>query len=150
MTEPEKAQPVQGASRLDGMELMTLKILLPYQVYAEKSGISRIVAETSAGSFGLLPHRLDCVAPLSRGILIYECAADGEILVAVDEGVLVKSGTSVLVSVRRAVGGTDLAGLRAMIAREFRAQDDSEYSLRTAMAKMEMGFLRRFSSLRHG
>lgn len=132
------------------MALMTLKILLPSQVYAHKADVSRIVAETREGSFGLLPHRLDCVAPLSRGILIYETAADGEILVAVDEGVLVKSGSSVLVSVRRAMGGTDLARLRGMIEAEFRAQDESEYAMRTAMAKLEMGFLRRFASLRHG
>ncbi|MEO8053103.1 MAG: F0F1 ATP synthase subunit epsilon, partial [Acidobacteriota bacterium] len=52
--------------------LINLKILLPFQIFAEKSGVSRIVAETSEGSFGLLPHRLDCVAALTPGILIYE------------------------------------------------------------------------------
>ena len=35
---------------------MNLKILL---LFADKTGVSRIVAETSEGSFGLLPHRLD-------------------------------------------------------------------------------------------
>jgi F-type H+-transporting ATPase subunit epsilon len=135
---------------MDTMALMSLKILLPDRVYADKAGISRVVAETLEGSFGLLPHRLDCVAPLSRGILIYESAADGEILVAVDGGVLIKAGSSVLVSVRRAMGGTDLARLHERIEKEFRTQDESEYGMRTAMAKLEMGFLRRFASLRHG
>jgi len=51
---------------------MNLKVLLPFQVFAEKSDVSLIVAETSNGSFGLLPNRLDCVAALSPGILIYE------------------------------------------------------------------------------
>ena len=54
--------------------------------------MSRIVAETREGSFGLLPHRLDCVAALAPGILIYETEAEGEVFVAVDEGVLVKTG----------------------------------------------------------
>jgi F-type H+-transporting ATPase subunit epsilon len=92
--------------------LMKLKILLPFQVFAEKTGVSRIVAETLAGSFGLLPHRLDCVAALAPGILVYETEAEGEVCVAVDEGVLVKTGPDVLVSVRRAIDGADLRQLR--------------------------------------
>jgi len=48
--------------------LMHLKVLLPFQIFAEKTDVSRIVAETREGSFGLLPHRLDCVAALAPGI----------------------------------------------------------------------------------
>jgi len=66
--------------------LMNLKVLLPFQIFAEKTGVSRIVAETRDGSFGLLPHRLDCVAALAPGILIYENEAEGEVYIAVDEG----------------------------------------------------------------
>src|SRR6202453_2690025 len=91
---------------------MHLKVLLPFQIFAEKTGVSRIVAETREGSFGLLPHRRDCVAALTPGILIYETDGEGEVYVAVDEGVLVKTGPDVLVSVRRAIGGTDLSQLR--------------------------------------
>ena len=65
---------------------MKLKVLLPFGVFAEQAGVSRIVAETREGSFGLLPHRLDCVAALAPGILIYETEAEGEVFVAVDEG----------------------------------------------------------------
>jgi F0F1-type ATP synthase epsilon subunit len=82
--------------------LMQLKVLLPSQIFADKTGVSRIVAETREGSFGLLPHRLDCVAALVPGILTYETQTDGEVFVAVDEGILVKTGSDVLVSVRRA------------------------------------------------
>ena len=52
--------------------LMHLKILLPFQVYAELEAVTRIVAETYQGSFGILPHRLDCAAALAPGILTYE------------------------------------------------------------------------------
>ena len=128
--------------------LMNLKVLLPFQIFAEKAGVSRIVAETREGSFGLLPHRLDCVAALVPGILIYETESDGEILVAVDEGVLVKTGPDVLVSVRRALGGTDLGQLRDAVEREFLTLDEQEQSVRTVMAKLETGFLRRFANFR--
>ena len=128
---------------------MNLKILLPFQVFAEKAGVSRIVAETREGSFGLLPHRLDCVAALVPGILIYQTETGAEVLVAVDEGVLVKTGTDVLVSVRRAIGGTDLGQLREAVNKEFLTLDDREQSVRQVVAKLETGFLRRFATLHH-
>lgn len=129
---------------------MNLKVLLPFQVFAEKSGVTRIVAETREGSFGLLPHRLDCVAALVPGILIYQTESGGEVLVAVDEGVLVKTGVDVLVSVRRAIGGTDLGQLHAAVKKEFLTLDENEQSVRTAVAKLETGFLRRFATFQHG
>ena len=129
--------------------LMHLKVLLPFQVFAEKTDVTRIVAETREGSFGLLPHRLDCVAALVPGILIYQTESGGEVLVAVDEGVLVKTGADVLVSVRRAIGGTDLGQLHAAVEKEFMTMDANEQSARQATAKLESGFLRRFATLQH-
>lgn len=129
--------------------LMGLKILLPFQVYAEKAGVLRIVAEMREGSFGLLPHRLDCVAALAPGILTYETEADGEVFVAVDEGVLVKTGMDVLVSVRRAIGGSDLGQLRDTVEREFLTLDEHEKSVRSVMARLETGLIRRFARLQN-
>ena len=128
---------------------MNLKILLPSRIFAEKTDVSRIVAETGEGSFGLLPHRRDCVAALSPGILIYETEPDGEVFVAVDEGVLVKTGADVLVSVRRAIGGTDLGQLRDSVKREFLTIDERERSVRSSVAKLEAGFLRRVAAFKH-
>jgi len=128
---------------------MNLKVLLPFQIFAEKTGVSRIVAETAEGSFGLLPHRLDCVAALVPGILIYQTESDAEVLVAVDEGVLVKTGPDVLVSVRRAIGGMDLGQLCASVEKEFLTLDEREQSVRSVMAKLEGGFLRRFATFQH-
>ena len=128
---------------------MNLKILLPSRIFAEKTDVSRIVAETGEGSFGLLPHRRDCVAALSPGILIYETQSDGEVFVAVDEGVLVKTGADVLVSVRRAIGGTDLGQLRDSVNREFVNIDERERSVRSSVAKLEAGFLRRVAAFHH-
>jgi F-type H+-transporting ATPase subunit epsilon len=128
---------------------MKLKVLLPFQIFAEKTGVSRIVAETRAGSFGLLPHRLDCVAALTPGILIYENDAEGEVFIAIDQGVLVKTGLDVLVSVRDAIGGRDLGQLREAVEREFLNLNEREQSVRSVMAKMESGFIRRLAELQH-
>jgi len=125
---------------------MKLKVLLPFQIFAEKTGVLRIVAETRRGSFGLLPHRLDCVAALTPGILIYETEEEGEVYVAVDDGVLVKTGPDVIVSVRRAVGGTNLDELHDAVEQEFLTLDEHEQSVRTALAKIESGFIHRMAT----
>ena len=97
-----------------------------------------------------MPHRLDCTAALAPGILTYETEAEGEVYLAVDEGVLVKAGTDVLVSVRNAIGGTDLDKLHEAVKQEFINLDEQEKSVRSALAKMESGFIRRLAEFQHG
>jgi F-type H+-transporting ATPase subunit epsilon len=128
---------------------MHLKILLPFGVFAEDAGVSGIVAETGEGSFGLLPHRLDCVAALAPGILTYRTEGGGEVYAAVDEGVLVKTGLDVLVSVRNAIGGTDLAQLHAAVEKEFLTLDEREQTVQSVMLKMEGDFIRRLAEFHH-
>lgn len=128
---------------------MKLKVLLPFRVFTEKEDVVRIVAETPQGSFGFLPRRLDCIAPLAPGILTYETESEGEVFIAIDEGVLVKSGADVLVSVRGAIGGTELGELRAAVEREFLTLDEREQSIRSVLAKLESGFVRRFIEFHH-
>jgi F-type H+-transporting ATPase subunit epsilon len=129
--------------------LMHLRVLLPFQVFADKTGVTRIVAETRAGSVGFLPQRLDSVAALSPGILTYETAAEGLVFLAVDEGMLVKAGREVLVSVRRAVGGADLSQLRDLVEKQFLDVDARERDARSTMARLESGFLHRLAALHH-
>jgi len=128
---------------------MNLKILLPFRVFAEIGDVSRIVAMTREGSFGLLPHRLDCVASLAAGILVFENVAEGEVYIAVDEGVLVKTGSEVLVSVRNAIGGMSLDKLREAVERDFLQLDEQEKKVRSVLAKMESGFIRRLAEFHH-
>ncbi|TAL84520.1 MAG: F0F1 ATP synthase subunit epsilon [Rhodanobacter sp.] len=127
---------------------MQLEILLPFKVFASKTDVSRIVAETANGFFGLLPQRLDCVAALTPGILVCESEVEGESWVAIDEGVLVKVGTQVSVSVRRALSGTDPDQLRQAVEQEFLVRDAQEQSVRQVMARLEAGFLRRYARLK--
>jgi F-type H+-transporting ATPase subunit epsilon len=129
---------------------MNLKILLPFQVFAERKDVKRIVAYTLQGSLGILPHRLDCTAALAPGILTYETESDGEVYVAVDQGVLVKAGLDVLVSVRNAIGGTDLDQLHEAVKKEFLTVDEQEKTVRSVLARMESGFIRRLMEFQHG
>lgn len=128
---------------------LRLKVLLPFKVFAEKHDVLRIVAESRSGSFGLLPNRLDCAAALVPGILTYETKSGGEVSIAVDEGVLVKTGNEVLVSVRNAIGGLELGELHQAIEQEFLNLDAQEQTVRSVLAKMEGDLIRRFATLNH-
>ena len=55
--------------------------------------------------------------------------------------------TDVIVSVRRAMGGTDLGRLREAVEREFLTLDEHEQSVRSVLAKMEGDLIRRMASL---
>lgn len=128
---------------------MHLKILLPFKVFADINNVSNIVIETSKGSYGLLPQRLDCVAALVPGIFMYETGNDGAKYIAVDAGVMVKAGSEVLVSVRNAIGGVDLGKLSDLVKNEFKKQDEMESSMRAVTLKLEGGFIYSFDKFRN-
>jgi F-type H+-transporting ATPase subunit epsilon len=128
--------------------LMDLQILLPFKVFMEQNNVSSIVIETSEGSYGLLPQRLDCVAALVPGILTYKTENNEPQYLAVDAGVLVKAGRQVLVSVRNAIGGADLGKLGEMVKNDFSNKDESEKNARTVTAKLESGFMYKFDKFR--
>ena len=64
-------------------------------------------------------------------------------------GILEKCGSTVRACVRRALAGSDLAGLRAAVEREFRTLDEAARSQRAVLAKLESGFVSRLAALRH-
>jgi F-type H+-transporting ATPase subunit epsilon len=127
---------------------MNLEILLPYRVFTQQGAVSRIVVETSNGSLGLLPNRLDFAATLVPGILTYE-ASSIIAYVALDDGVLVKTGADVSISVRRALGGASLAELQDTVRRSFSVTDQRQRDLRAALAKMEAGLMGQLARLQH-
>ena len=124
---------------------MNLRILLPFGVFAEQSDVMRVVADTTDGSYGILPHRLDCVAALVPGILTYEAKDSGTVYVGIDQGVLVKAGAQVTVSVRRAIGGSDLGQLKDAVESDFLKLDEQERNVRNAVAKMESSLMGRMA-----
>jgi len=128
---------------------MQLKLLLPSEVLLDNINVLRIVAETNSGSFGILPHRLDCVAALVPGILTYEETENVPVYLAVDEGFLVKIGPQVLVSVRQAIGGSDLGQLHEAVKKQFLALKKQELDVRDAIAKMESSFVGRIAEFVH-
>jgi len=129
---------------------MRLKVLLPQGVLMDDE-VTKVVAEAENGSFCLLPRHVDFLAALVPGLLSFASVNGAEEFLAVDEGMLVKCGAEVLVSTRNAVRGPDLGTLEQTVEQSFQRLDDQETMARSAFAKLEASFIRRFMDLeKHG
>jgi F-type H+-transporting ATPase subunit epsilon len=128
---------------------MRLKVLLPTEVLLDEE-VVKVSAEAEDGQFTLLGRHLDVAATLVPGVLAFESPTGTESFVAVGDGVLVKDGDEVLVSVRKGVRGEQLGELRQRIDEEFAKLDEHEEAARTALAKIEATFIHRFIELKHG
>ncbi|MFO7544088.1 MAG: hypothetical protein R6W77_01175 [Trueperaceae bacterium] len=129
--------------------------------------VAKIFAESEAGAFCILPRHADIATILVPGLLTYvpadtradgEPAAaatatetdaqDGEVVVAIDHGVLVKCADEVRVTCLRAVVAGDLAGAVATVQQRFRQQSEREKRARTMLLRLEADILRRLGELR--
>jgi F-type H+-transporting ATPase subunit epsilon len=122
---------------------MQLTVLLPNEVLLDEA-VQKVTAEAENGSFCLLPRHVDFVAALVPGLLVFEKEGGQETFIAIDEGVLVKFGDTVLVSTRNGVRGKQLGELKDAIESQFKVLDEREKKTRSAMAKIEAGFVRKF------
>jgi F-type H+-transporting ATPase subunit epsilon len=126
---------------------MRLKVLLPTKVLVDEPVI-KVSGEDGAGSFTLLPRHIDYAAALPPSLLSFINEAGEENFLAVDEGILVKRGEQVTVSVHNAARGTDLGQLFRKIEEEFLALDEYERRARSAALHLEGELVRQFIELR--
>ena len=125
---------------------MKLKVLLPTQILLEEEA-TKITAEAENGSFCLLPRHIDFVTALVPGVLSFVSVQGQENFLAVDEGILVKSGSDVLVATRNAVQSSDLGLLHQTVEKQFRVLNEREKITRSALAKLEVNLVRQFFEL---
>lgn len=139
---------------------MDLKIVLPSSVFLEATA-RKIKAEGPQGGFCLLERHIDFVSPLVPGLFSYALqksdqeprgAVDNdeeEHFLALDQGLLVKQGQSVLVATSNAASG-ELGHLEDAVREMLEAQDEQERKSRTSIARMEADFVKRFVGFGHG
>jgi F-type H+-transporting ATPase subunit epsilon len=125
------------------LEPIRLRVLLPYEAFIEDDAVESLVAPTAIGFLGILPHRRDCVVAVKPGILTYHGQQNQEEYVALDEGVLVKTGLDVTISVRNAVRSNELGKLREAVEKQFSTMDNQELSLRVVASRLETALVRR-------
>lgn len=124
---------------------MILTVLNPGETIL-KEEVDKINAEDLDGSFGVLPKHIDFATALVPGILVY-WRKDREYYLAVDEGIMVKTGDTVRVSVRSGYRGESLGSMREMVETEFQELENQERRARSVLASLEAEFARKFLDL---
>ena len=121
---------------------MKLKVFQPSDVFLDQD-VEKVSAEGPEGAFGILPRHLDMAAALVPGILTYWPPGGGENFMAVNGGILVKQGDTVQVATRMVVKG-ELGLLHEAVDRFVNDMDERERKARSAVARLEADFVRRF------
>ena len=119
---------------------MHLSLSEPSRVLIDQP-VQKISAEASHGCFTLLPHHVDVVICLIPGILTFHGDTDRETFIAIDEGILVKQQSRVMVCVRQALQGDSLETLRSRVGEQFRVLDERERMARTILVKLQTSFV---------
>jgi len=124
---------------------MRLQILVPSHIVFDNE-VARITAEGVSGSFGILQNHIDFVEPLSVGILSIRREGKDmpELFVALNGGLLVKERFRVMISTPEAILSEHLSHLVDTVEQEFLEINERERKTRSAMARLESDFIRRF------
>ena len=127
---------------------MRLKLTVPTGTLVDES-VSRLTADGAHGSFTMLARHADTAVLLVPGLLSYVGSDQQETFVAVDHGVLVKTGDRIRVACQRAVVTGSLGDAETAVNQGLRRQDETETRARTALLRLESEILRRLGELRH-
>jgi F-type H+-transporting ATPase subunit epsilon len=125
---------------------MRLKLLLPREILIDEP-VLQVNVEAGEGAVTLLPRHIDYVTALTPGLLSYLNLSGEEVFLGVDAGILVKCRDEVFISTRNAIRGPDLGALREAVRQEFQVVDERERMSRSALARLEADFVRRFMEL---
>lgn len=130
---------------------MNLLLTVPTEVLLDEP-VVKVVAESEAGSFCLLPRHLDLATVVVPGLLTAVRPDGGELVVAVDHGVLVKVGGDVRVACQRAFVASDADDAARAVRERFRLTSEREKHARAVLARLEGDVVRRLADLRwrHG
>lgn len=123
-------------------EKMHLKIIKPENILVDEE-VDKVIAEGLDGSFCLKPRHIDFVSALKQGILQYETGGK-EYYTAIDEGILVKCGVDVMVSVLNGIVATNLAELHKTVKDVFYKSEELNKATDFAMKSMEAELLLHF------
>lgn len=122
---------------------MRLKTLIPSGIIVDEE-IDRIRFEAKNGSYTFFPNHADFITAIIPGIVSYNLRSENgkETFMACDQGILVKEGNTVLLSVRRAIKNDDLNVLVRAIDEEFKKVEEERKTVNAAMARLEVGLTR--------
>ena len=124
---------------------MKLRVLVPQKILLEQEA-NKITADSLHGVFTVLEHHIDCTCLLPPGVIIIK-NLDTETFVANDEGVFLKKGNTVDISIRRGIICDSLENIDELVEREFLERSETQKKLRTALTRLEINFTKQLMEM---
>jgi len=103
---------------------------------AIEKDVDSVTAADSSGSFGIMARHTGFLSVLSPCILVLR-KGDTHGYAAVAGGIVRVESGRVSIATRQAVEGADYAGLREMLATEFRKKEEKEATFEDLLSNME-------------
>ncbi len=132
---------------------MRLKTLLPTGIVVDED-VARVRIDTKNGSMTFLPNHADFLTALTAGIVSYRLVKEGkkteDVFMACDQGILVKEGDKISLSVRKAIISDDLEYLTKLISEDFKRAEEERKRASVALAKLEVGLTKGLLRLTQG
>lgn len=126
---------------------MQLILTTPQGIILQQN-IRKITLETLDGYYTLLPRHVDFVSAVIPSIVSYLPEQENEKYAACHQGIVVKKGDKITLSVQGAVLSETLPELQERIKTEFKQNEEQRKQLNTAMARLELGLVRGFQQLK--
>lgn len=124
---------------------MRIKLILPYKTILDKK-VEKITAPGSNGDFQILPKHIDGTWSLKPGILTLT-DHDTDFYYAINQGLVVKQGSIVYISIFQAIAGESLEELSQTVAESLQILDERERKAREVLIKLETDTIKRFMEL---
>lgn len=127
---------------------MRLRIITPLAVVVDEDDVAALRAEDATGGFGVLPRHADFLTSLVISVVSWKTGKGERRYCAVRRGVLsVTGGQEVAIATREAVLGEDLATLDQTVLQRFRADVESERTVRADTTRLQLAAIRQI--MRH-
>ncbi len=125
---------------------MRLRITTPLDIVVDEDAVLSIRAEDDSGSFGILPGHADFLTSLGVSVVGWKSAAGAQHYCAVRRGVMTVGKNEVAIATREAVCGDDLTTLDDTVLARFRADIDTERTVRVESVRQQLEAIRRMVS----
>ena len=120
-------------------EFLNLKVYVPDRLFLEET-ILKVKLIGKEGSFTILPKHLDYISSFNDGVLMYLDLENNKRYLAINQGILVKVGREVKLSLFHAIEGSDLNKLKENV-KELALKSDElinkDKQLKTSLKNIE-------------
>jgi F-type H+-transporting ATPase subunit epsilon len=122
---------------------MKLRIETPLEILIDEDGVTSLRAEDPTGKFGILKGHADFLTSLVTGVVRWTGQDGMRRFCAVRGGqISIAKGTTIAITTREAVIGSDLATLEHDVLNRFQTDLDAERAEKVTSAQVELQAIR--------